>query len=67
MADLTTNFRVNQMALGERYNCPSAYEVTLMDMGKCAIVESKNIGNIKTIKELQIWVHISWGVNRGDI
>ena len=52
MADLTTNFRVNQMALGERYNCPSAYEVTLMDMGKCAIVESKNIDNIKTIKEL---------------
>ena len=36
VSDLIMSFRVTSLALGQSYDCPSASEVTLKDMGVIA-------------------------------
>ena len=60
---LPISFKVTTLALGQSYDCPSASEATLKDMGNLpTYIFLKNISVIKEKKYGQIGVHILWDV-----
>ena len=55
LCELTMSFKVTSLALGQSYDCPSASEVALKDMGKIR-------RNLTTAKHSMNNMHNSWEV-----